>query len=624
MCSLTNANVLLPKLISNNMVLQRDSKLKIWGWADVNEEVSVEFRGKTYFTYGDAKGKWEVILPPQKVGEPSSIIVQGNNKIEVKNVIIGDVWLCGGQSNMEWSFNSMPTKYVSEIAACANFDIRILTVERNLSFSPLDNITTDGWNIVSPYTITKFSAIGYFLGQSLQKSLGVPIGLISSNWGGTPAEAWTSIDGLKIFGHYIEMKNNAQKMDSASDFKSKTEKLAASIQRQINKSLVDTLLVPSMKENSEWKEVHLPDILDTPHFNSFDGVVWYTGEFDVPKELINEEICLNMPPIDDNDYTYVNGVKVGSTDGYSQYRKYKIPANLIHEGRNRICIRITDYFGGGGMNGLESYFNLECGNTRLPLAGKYYYKIGMKFDIPSRPVGYISTATPSVLYNGMIAPLVKFPLKGVIWYQGEANTEGSRSVEYEKLLPALIRDWRKDWKSNFSFLFVQLANYKSKDEWARLRESQLKTLSLPKTGMVVTIDIGDSVNIHPSNKKDVGERLALAALHHAYKKKIVYSGPLYKSSKVEGNSIRLTFDHTGTGLAAKGNNLNNFMIAGEDKVFVKANAIIDNMTVLVSSPNVTSPKYIRYAWQSQPTEPINFYNKEGLPASPFRTDSNNE
>lgn len=609
-----NANVRLPSLISDNLVLQRDMPLKIWGWADVGEKVTISFRGKNYSTITGTDGKWLVKLSKQKTGAPSDMLIKGKNKILIKNILVGDVWLCGGQSNMGVQLGALSEKYKDELAKSSNPDIRITTLKSNRSFTLSDDISASGWEEAGPVSLQKFSAVAYFFGRDIYEYTKVPVGLISCNWGGTMAEAWTSAEGLKDFPYLLDELNRI-KSDTLTEEKEK--EWLTKEKYEISKSLTDTIIASKLGNTDGWKTMTLPSSWNTEDLAQFDGVVWYTRDFDLPQSFGGKEILIRMPPVDDMDFTYLNGQKVGFTDGYYIPRKYFIPKGLARPGKNTITIRMTDYSGLGGMMGINDDFYMEADGQRILLSGIWKYKCAYKINLPAKPISKDSPDVPTLLFNGMIHPLTGFSIKGVIWYQGESNA--SRADGYYKLFPALIADWRHAWGYDFPFLYVQLPNFKTADPWPELREAQALTLKTPETGMAVTIDIGDPSDIHPRNKLDVGKRLAIVARKVAYGENLVYSGPTFKSSKIEGDKIRISFDNIGSGLFIKGNELEEFVIADSDMKFVSATAQIEDNTIVVSCKAVNKPVAVRYAWSSCPVN-ANLYNKEGLPAGPFRTD----
>ncbi len=466
------ATVRLPKLISDNMVLQRDSAIPVWGWGANGEKIEVDFNGKKYKTVTDASGKWKLNLKKTKAGGPYTITIKGSNTITINNILIGDVWLCSGQSNMELKMATVKEKYAANIESGTNNQIRHFMVNKASSVTVQDSITSSGWMMADPTTIPSFSAVAYFFARTLFDKYHVPIGLLHSSWGGTVAEAWTSEEGLKEFPHYL----------------------------------------------SRLQEIRTPEA-----------------------------------------------------------------------------------------------------QAKLMVNGKLT-------PIPNEP---------TALYNGMIAPLIPYAIKGAIWYQGESNANDKKAYEYRYLFPAMIKDWRTKWQQgNFPFLYVQLANFQApptkpeESTWAELRESQLLTLALPNTGMAVIHDIGEAKDIHPKNKKDVGIRLALAAEKIAYHDNtVVYSAPIYKSMQIKNDKVYLSFTNKGSGLMANNaDTLSQFAISGADKKFVWAHAKIVQGTprgegdkVVVWSEQVPNPVAVRYAWANN-AEGCNLYNKENLPASPFRTD----
>ncbi len=624
------ATIRLPKLVGDNMVLQRESKLPIWGWADTGETVTLTFQNKTYTAKPDAIGKWIVTLPALKAGGPYEMTIAGQNTITIKNILIGDVWLASGQSNMEWNLSWTVNNFEQEIAN-ANFpQIRVLDVKNTIAFTPQAEMESEGWKICSPENAGKFSAVGYFFARDLHGKYKVPIGLITSEWGGTPSESWTSPKALKAFPEYKagidEMqKNSATIQGEMQAYEAKLKEWQSKVTGADRGFASATKWYSPELIPSNWSAMKLPALWESAGLTDYDGIVWFRKEVTIPQAEVGKELTLYLSTIDDADSTWFNGVAVGATNEYNIARKYTIPANLVKAGKNIIIVRVVDTGGGGGLYGEAKDMKLTSGETTITsLAGEWQYQTALDISqMPAKPKVIYNQNSPAVLYNAMIAPLVPYAIKGAIWYQGESNA--GRAYQYRTLFPAMIKDWRTQWKQDFPFLFVQLANFMKTDEqpvesnWAELREAQSMTLSLPKTGMAVIIDIGEEKDIHPRNKQDVGKRLAMAAYKVAYNENAVYSGPTYKSMKAEGNKIRLTFDNIGGGLVAKGGELKEFAIAGPDKKFMWADAKIEGNTIVVSANGVQNPVAVRYAWANNPAK-ANLYNKEGLPASPFRTD----
>lgn len=483
------ADVELPAVIGDNMVLQRHQRVPIWGTADPGEEVTVTFAGQRVSTTTNRDGHWILRLTALAAGGPHEMTIAGNNTIRLRNILVGEVWACSGQSNMQWSVRASNNAQ-EEIAAADYPMIRLLTVPRVPASEPVADIEAE-WVVCGPETVPNFSAVGYFFGRDIHKELGVPVGLINTSWGGTPAESWTTRSTLEEYPDFAPILDRwNQARDNYPEQKKKHEEALA-----------------------KWKEE----------------------------------------------------AEKAKAEGKQPPRQ------------------------------------------------------------PGPPLFERKQYEPSSLFNGMIAPLIPYAIKGAIWYQGESNA--GRAYQYRELFSAMIRDWRREWgQGAFPFLFVQLANFRAREpepgesDWAELREAQSMALKLPKAGQAVIIDIGEAEDIHPKNKQDVGYRLALNALAIAYGRDIVYSGPVYRSMDTDGDTIRLHFDHVGGGLVAKGGGpLKGFAIAGEDRKFVWADAVIDGDTVVVRSDQVARPVAVRYAWANNPE--CNLYNKDGLPASPFRTDS---
>ena len=474
------AEVSLPSVLAEHMVLQRGIPVHIWGNAAPSESVAVEFRGATRTAQADKIGRWSVYLPAGDAGGPFTLTVRGQNTLTFSDVLVGDVWVASGQSNMEFKLHQVANAQ-TELAAANHPRIRLFQVERNVSPYPVSDLKAKSWAECTPETAENFSAVAYFFGRHLEDKLHVPIGLIDSTWGGTPAEAWTSLDDLGR----------------------------------------DASLMPVF---AQWG--HMSD--------------------DVERRMLERE----------------------------QARK-------------------------------EAEKAASPGAEPKPL--------------PWAPNERLSWM-PAGLYNAMIAPLTSYPIRGAIWYQGESNAAPGRAPLYAQLFKTLITDWRRNWaEGDFPFFFVQIANYKASagEDWPEVRDAQRQALSLVNTGMAVTIDIGNPDNIHPTNKQDVGLRLALAARAVAYGEKIEYSGPLFRQATPLNNSLQVWFDHVGKGLVAKGGDLRGFEIAGPDAKFVPAEARIEGSSVVVSSTSVANPVYVRYGWSNNPD--CNLFNADGLPASPFRS-----
>jgi len=624
------AKITLPNLVGDNMVLQRRTKLPVWGWSFSGEKVQVIFKGHTYQSApADKNGKWMVTLNASEAGGPYQMEIRDRTAdIMIKNILVGEVWLCSGQSNMAFDFNNPKARvlYAHDIENSANDQIRQILVNRTYSSLPAADFKTSGWKSAGPKTLSSFTAAGYFFARDLYEKYHVPVGLINSSNGGTVAEAWTSEAGLKELPQF---NNNIDFLHDTTAVKEKIHLAQKAMEEWDRKlSLDDTgfnanreaIWTGANFDDSHWNTMVEPAFWDRQGYPNTFGSGWFRKEIDIPQNMVGKAALLRLGQLDDADTTYVNGQVVGSSSNRDVLREYKLPASILRPGKNIITIRILNFNGTGGMFPSDT-LSLKAGTSSILLNGIWKYRQGVKMN--TRPGQYDAKNLPTGLYNAMIAPLIPYAIKGVIWYQGEYNTH--KAYEYRKLFPALISDWRKKWRHDFPFIYQQLPNFQPvadhpvENEWAELREAQLMTLSLPHTAMAVAIDIGGA-DLHPVNKKDIGYRLSLAARKLAYDEKgVIASGPVYKSMKVEGNRIILNFENGGSKLASKGGELKYFAIAGKDKKFVWATAIIRDNSIEVSSPLITGPVAVRYAWAGNP-EGCNLFNTAGLPASPFRTD----
>ena len=623
----SNANVRLPWILSENMILQREIPVNIWGWAEKGEKVSVIFENQKVEAITDSMGNWKVVLKPLHAGGPYSMSIQGKNQILLKNILVGDIWVCGGQSNMEWPLNKS-RHWETDKVFVNNDSIRLFYVPKKVSNVPLSNTDSAVWSSCSVGSVENFSAIGYYFGRDLLQKLHIPIGLINSNWGGTDIETWMSLETMYTNSEYKEAIDNMKKLDMAKLQEESTLKYKQWHETVKNQDPGMLNAWFSLTFNSkDWNEMKIPQLWEGAGLMNLDGVVWYRKEFSLSVNQTQMPSVLSLGPIDDSEETYVNGVKIGATyDQYSKSRQYDIPKSLLKEGINIVCIKVIDTGGGGGIWGSDADMFVGIGSDKISLAGIWNYKVAL--DLPAPRDAMSPNGFPSLLFNGMINPLVQYGIKGAIWYQGENNA--GNYLKYRTLFTDMIRDWRSKWnQGNFPFLYVQLANYMMPSEqptessWAGLREAQTMALSQPATGMAVIIDIGEAKDIHPRNKDEVGKRLALAARKVAYTENIVHSGPIYKSMKIEGQRILLEFNNVGSGLKAfdKYGYLKGFSIAGVDKKFYWAQAFINaENKVVVFSNSITNPVAVRYAWADNPDD-ANLYNEELLPASPFRTDS---
>jgi sialate O-acetylesterase len=626
------SQVQLPKLISDGMVLQRDAKIKVWGWAKPGEKISVQFLNKTYKTLTAANGGWSLELPKLKAGGPYEMKISGSNSITIKDVLIGDVWLASGQSNMEYQLGYDDATYAKEMQEVNNPQIRQFKVPtRPLLDGPKDTLAGGSWKWANPKDIGPFSAVAYFFAKNLFEKYRVPIGIINSSVGGTPIEAWVSEEGLKAFPSIISTVEKNK--DTA--YINSLRRPGGGFPRQQQQSTQDKGTNGSIPWYDAtyvpkgWRPITVPAFWEDQGVKDLNGVVWYRKEIEVPASMVGNPARVYLGRIIDADVLYINGKQVGRTGSLYTERRYNVPADLLKAGKNLFVVRITNNNGKGGFVPDKPYY-LFSGNDTVSLIGLWQYKVGEVY-IPRTASGggggFVSAQnSPAALFNGMIAPVINYTIKGFLWYQGESNI--TRATEYAQLQIAQIKDWRKKWNlGDLPFLLVQMPNYGDytyqpvESGWATFRESQTKALSLPNTGIAVIVDVGEWNDIHPWNKKIVGDRLALVAEKIAYGENIVHSGPLYQSASIDGNKIKVSFTNVGSGLITNdGEELNEFVIAGTDKKFVPAKAKIDGDKVVVWSDEVASPVYVRYAWADSPPYP-NLYNKEGLPASPFRTDN---
>ena len=633
------AQVKLSPLFSDNMVLQQQTDAPVWGTTKPNKEVEIttSWNQKKYTAKADAQGQWKTKVATPVAGGPYTVTISDGKPIKLNNVMIGEVWICSGQSNMEMQVEGWGKvlNYQQEKVEAENYpNIRFLLVEKATSPVPVDElkVVENGWQVCSSKSVADFSAAGYFFGRDVHKYRNVPVGLIDTSWGGTYIETWTSKEALATMPamqKQLEILTDLPQSKEGREqkFHSDVENWKKEIEK-IDKGFVEgkAAWADMNWKDDAWKTMKVPGLMQEQGLAGFNGIVWFRKTIDIPADWAGKELTLNVGVIDDNDFTYFNGVQVGHTEGWMTPRSYKIPKELVKKGKAVVAVRVMDTGGSGGINGSPESISIQRSKSKvMELAGDWQYQVSLNIkEIPQMPA---NTATepniPSFLSNAMLNPLIPYGIKGAIWYQGEANT--GRAYQYRELMPLMITDWRNRWGYDFPFYMVQLASFTAQQTtpvesgWAELREAQTQTLHLKNTGMAVTIDIGDAFDIHPKNKQEVGRRLALAARAQTYGEKIPYSSPLYDTYQIEGNKIRIYFKHTDGGLTIKeGDIVKGFTIAGVDHQFHWADAVIDGNSVVVSSPEVSFPIAVRYGWADYPI--CNLYNGAGLPASPFRTD----
>ena len=652
------AKVELTPLFTDNMVFQQNCQAPVWGKAAPGTTVSVtpSWNGKTYKAKADAHGKWTVkIDTPKGSFKKYSVTISDGEPVVLLNVVVGEVWLASGQSNMQMPVESWRAVRTNQedIAGAAQYaDLRLLQVSRATGTKEHDYFSADfdKWKESSPETVRNFSAAAWYFGRKLMEELKVPVGIIHSSWGGTIIEAWMS---EKAIGLYPEQACALAKVKSLSDSETERER---TFDEEINAFIRKADLKDHGKsgglalwarpdfDDTAWKTITLPCMVQEL-WPSTNGIFWFRKTVDIPASWAGKDLTLSLGPVDDFDETYWDGELVGSGKLWNKAREYTVPGRLVKGGKTVICVRCTDDHGEGGLYGASDLLYVQGPDgQKIGLDNQWKVTLSVSFSGAPR-----STARepnmPTVLYNAMIKPLAPFAIKGAIWYQGESNAE--RAYRYRDLMQSMILDWRALWGYDFPFYITQIAGYKDvnaipgDDGWAELREAQaMATRALERCGMACIIDLGEAEDIHPVRKKEVGERLARLAFANDYGRKVVADGPRFESYRVHGSNMIIRFSDVAGGLRvipsgsfaqarygsadervekAENGVLMGFQIAGPDRVWHWADARIEgNGEVVVSSPEVPQPVAVRYAWSINPV--CNLYNSEGLPAWPFRTD----
>ncbi|WP_337102665.1 sialate O-acetylesterase [Paenibacillus sp. YIM B09110] len=620
----------LPRMFSDGMVLQRNTNVKIWGYAPAEEAVTVRFKNHVCSGTADKNGQWMVSLRTDEAGGPFEMLIEtGGECITLHNILLGDVWLCSGQSNMEMKMLSLRQSFPEEIAQADNDAIRQFLVPVSFDFErPHTDFESGDWEAADPASVLNFTAAGYFFAAKLYEKDRVPIGLINASLGGAPVQAFMSEHSLAPFAEYMEELQRLKNKEYLDALAQKDQINREQWYTYINQNDAGmpangTKCYEPGFDASAWLAISVPSYWEDSGLGSFNGVVWFRKEIEVPSSWLGYPATLELGNVVDEDTVYLNGTQIGTLPNQYISRKYNIPEGLLREGKNTLVVRVVNFSGKGGFYKDKPYC-LHIGDRSLDISGEWQHMIGVKSGPMPEP-SFVQWR-PAGLYNGMIAPIAPYAIKGVIWYQGESNL--NKPEAYESLFQALIGDWRGKWGLGaFPFLYVQLPNFAEpsdrpvESQWAVLREAQRKTLALPMTGMAVTIDIGEWNDIHPVNKMDVGYRLALAARKVAYgDEEAATSGPMYQFAEKKGDRIVLHFSDAGGGLVARdGGKLNHFAIAGANQRFVWANARIEEDHVVVWHNQVPDPARVRYAWADNPVG-ANLYSREGLPASPFATD----
>lgn len=613
----------LSPLISDGMVLQRDSEVMIWGKGVFEKEVRLSFLDEEYSTRVNKDGGWSIVLKNLKPGGPYDMVINHDNDEKIiKDILVGDVWVLAGQSNMQIPISRTLDLFEEEVKDANYPEIRQLTVPMVYDFNkPIDELNGGNWIPVTPDTVYDFSAVGYFFSKKIYDKYNIPIGLLFTAIGGTPAEAWISEGSLMRFDRFREIltmcKDDSYVQGTIKSEQEYNDNWYSELYQK-DEGLKDIPWYSEEYRDNDWREIQLPGSLRGTELEPIRGAIWLRKEIDLPEHMHGKEGKLILGTVIDADDTYINGVLIGNTGYLYPPRRYNIPKGLLKAGKNTITVRMIMTQNIGGFVDDMPYF-IRVGNEQIPISGTWKYKVGCIIK-PQAPTTFFQYK-PIGVYNGMIYPLRNYSIRGVLWYQGESNT--GHPYDYKELFETVINDWRKLWNNtNLPFYYVQLPNHcpwRLEPEisgWAQVREAQRQLLKLPNTGMAVIIDAGMYNDLHPWDKKTVGERLSLWALNNVYGEQNVCSGPIYNNMVIEGNKIRIFFDYVGSGLLIRGDRLNTFEISDRDGVFYPAEALIEDDSVVVYSKKVSNPVRVRYAWADNP-EGANLYNKEGLPASPF-------
>jgi sialate O-acetylesterase len=623
------AQLKLSRLFSDHVVLQRQKPIPIWGWAAAKEKISVTMAGQTLQTLADATGKWQVSLKPLEAGGPYILSVKAKSgNSEVIDILIGEVWLCSGQSNMEWQVKSSNNFKVEK--QNANFSaIRHFFVEHDVQMQPQTDLKSGTWQVCTSESVGDFTAVGFFFARELYQKLNIPVGLLHSSWGGSQVEGWISKDAMLSSD---ELKNYAQTMPQS------WEQADGQLERSLKqKTLGNTNFNPTLDDEkkylsancdfSKWFKNNAIGQWDWKGIWAFRGNGFMAKNIDIPTDMVAQSTTLSLAENDNMMEVYLNGKLVlsGAAVGV---RKVQLPPNSWQAGTNLLVMKLNKMLEPAwfsvGLKGSDADLFVASSDQKISLADNNW-KLMPSFA-EKHEYFHSSNNVGTTIYNGMIAPLLPFAIRGALWYQGESNA--GRAYQYRKIFPLMITDWRSKWADEFPFYFVQLSDYGTNQNsnqgsnWAELREAQTMTLSLPKTGMAVTTDVGNPADIHPTNKQDVGHRLALNALKLTYNQDLIYSSPMYQSVGFDGDKAVLSFNFTGKGLTVKDKYgyAKGFEIAGEDKIFYYAQATIQGDKIIVQHPKGQKPASVRFAWTDSPND-ANVFNSEGLPLCPFRTDN---
>jgi len=619
---LAHADIRLPKLIGDGMVLQRDTTIPLWGWADADEAVEVRFNGQLVGQVTTKDGRWLLQLPAQLAGGPHQLSFKGRNQIELKDVYFGDVWVASGQSNMELEMARVAEAYPQDLTSAHYPLIRQFKVPQEYNFKTAQQDFSGGeWVAASPKSIDNFSALAFYFGRELFQHNSVPIGILNNALGGSPVEAWMSEEALQPFAEALaegkKFRDDKLIQSIIAADKSKNEQWYGDLQRRDPGLTSKTPWYSATLDDSSWQNFSVPGFRPEP----FTGVWWLRKTIKLTAAQAAEARILRLGSIVDADEVYINGKQVGNTTYMYPPRRYEVPQGVLKAGTNLIAVRVTANNGKTGLLPDKPYWIGTDANP-LPLTGQW--KMQTAALAKNLPGDTFIRWKPLGLYNGLLAPLTSLPIKGVIWYQGESNV--GAYADYQPRFTSMIRDWRAKWaqgtgqQNQFPFLFVQLANYLEKtpepveSAWAGLREAQRQSLSEANTAMVVAIDKGEWNDIHPVDKKTLGQRLALAARAVALGEKVGYQGPELESVMADGSQLKLSFNHSGKNLVLKGTG-NSFAIAGADGQYRWAQVQLKDQQLLLSHPDIKAPVKVRYGWADNPEAVL--FNSEALPAGPF-------
>ncbi len=620
-----SADLRLPSLLGDGVILQRDATVVLWGWARDGEKVEVTLDGQVVATTRAAGGSWRVELAPRAAGGPHRFEFRGDNVVVVDDAWFGDVWLASGQSNMERTLRSTPDLYAADIAAADLPMVRQFKVPKRMEFAaPLDDVVSDGWIAASPESVLDFSAAGFFFARALNERYEVPIGIVNASFGGSRAQCWLSADELAAWPDDLataqQLADPAYLQGLQLADQQRQDRWYADVAARDAGLLAEPPWSSARVDTSDWAEALVPAPWDESPVGPVNGVVWFRSSVELPESVSGQGGILQLGRMIDADTTWVNGVEVAVTTYQYPERRYEVPPDLLHAGRNEIAVRLVSTFGIGGFVRDKPY-RLRVGELEIDLRRAWRYRVGAVAE-PLAPPAYQEWMQPLGCYNGMLAPLQPMRIKGVIWYQGESNV--AQADDYLRAFTTVIRSWRRQWgQGDFPFLYVQLANFlraaaePGDSGTASLREAQRLALAEPNTAMAVAIDVGEWNDIHPADKRSVGERLALGARHLAYgEADLEYSGPLPASAQAADGRVVIRFDHAGSGLEARNGPLRGFALAGDDGGWTWAWARVEGDRVIAWSESVPQPRQLRYAWADNPAG-ANLYNREGLPASPF-------